>query len=259
MDFKNLLCDKQNGIATITLNRPKALNALCAELTDELGILLDILDQDPELRVIILTGGAKAFAAGADITEMMENDTLGAYASIIKVHEVFGRLEEFRVPVIAAINGPCMGGGCELALCCDFRIAGEKALFALPEVSLGVIPGCGGTQRLAQQVGPSKAKEMIYLCDPVKADKALEMGLVNKVVADEEVMNEALAWAKKIVERPGIAVRFAKEAINSGMKNDFASGQNMELSRFTMAFSSEDQKEGMRAFAEKRKPVYKNK
>jgi enoyl-CoA hydratase len=259
MEFNNLLYTQEKGLGIITLNRPKALNALCAELTDELGLLLDKLDQDPELRVLILTGGSKAFAAGADITEMMDRDTLGAYSAIGKVHSVFDRLEEFRVPVIAAINGPCMGGGCELALCCDFRIAGAKALFALPEVSLGVIPGCGGTQRLAQLIGPSRAKEMVYLCETVKAAKALEIGLVNKVVADEQVMEEALACAAKLIERPGIALQFAKEAINCGVKNDFNTGKNRELSRFVMTFSSEDQKEGMHAFAEKRKPIYKNK
>ncbi len=259
MEFNNLLYTQEGGLGIITLNRPKAMNALCAELTDELGELLAYLDQNPEIRVLIITGGSKAFAAGADITEMMDRDTLGAFSSIGKVHAVFDKLDELRVPVIAAINGPCMGGGCELSLCCDFRIAGEKALFALPEVSLGVIPGCGGTQRLAQLIGPVKAKEMVYLCDIVKAAEALELGLVNKVVADDQVMEEARAWAAKLMARPAIALRFAKEAINCGVKTDFISGKNMELSRFVMAFSSEDQKEGMHAFAEKRKPVYKNK
>jgi enoyl-CoA hydratase/carnithine racemase len=181
-----------------------------------------------------------------------------SYKSIIKVHEVFDQLEGMPVPVIAAINGPCMGGGCELALCCDFRIAGEKALFALPEVGLGVIPGCGGTQRLAQVVGGSKAKEMIYLNDIVPAAKALEMGLVNKVVADDQVMDEAKAMAAKLITKPAVALRFAKEAINCGVKMDFIAGKNMELARFTMLFSTEDQKEGMKAFYEKRKPAYKN-
>lgn len=243
----------------ITLNRPKALNALCDDLTGELGDLIDVLENDPYLRVIILTGGSKAFAAGADIVEMMNKDTIGAYQSIIKTHEVFDRLEELRVPVIAAINGPCMGGGCELALCCDIRIAGTNTLFALPEVSLGIIPGCGGTQRLAQQVGPAKAKEMVYLASPIKAAKAQAIGLVNKVVDDDKVMDEALAMAEVFIQRPAVALRFAKEAINCGVKNDFAAGRNMELARFTMLFSTEDQKEGMKAFYEKRKPVYKNK
>jgi enoyl-CoA hydratase len=259
MEFKNLIYKQEDGVGIIVLNRPKALNALCDDLTSELGRLLSVLEKDPELRVLILTGNSKAFAAGADITEMMNKGTMESYYSIIQVHQVFDRLEEFPVPTIAAINGPCMGGGCELALCCDLRIAGEGALFALPEVSLGVIPGCGGTQRLAQVVGPSRAKEMIYLNDIVKAAKALEIGLVSRVVEDDKVMNEATAIAKKLTQKPAVALRFAKEAINCGVKNDFATGKNMELARFTMLFSTEDQKEGMKAFSEKRKPAYKNK
>jgi enoyl-CoA hydratase len=259
MEFKNLIYKQEDGVGIIVLNRPKALNALCDDLTSELGRLLSVLEKDPELRVLILTGNSKAFAAGADITEMMNKGTMESYYSIIQVHQVFDRLEEFPVPTIAAINGPCMGGGCELALCCDLRIAGEGALFALPEVSLGVIPGCGGTQRLAQVVGPSRAKEMIYLNDIVKAAKALEIGLVSRVVEDDKVMNEATAIAKKLTQKPAVALKFAKEAINCGVKNDFVTGKNMELARFTMLFSTEDQKEGMKAFSEKRKPAYKNK
>lgn len=258
MEFKNLIYSQEDGLGIITLNRPKALNALCDELTGELGELLSVLENDADLKVLILTGGSRAFAAGADIVEMMDKDTIGAYHSIIKTHEVFDRLEEFRVPVIAAINGPCMGGGCELSLCCDLRIAGSKALFALPEVSLGIIPGGGGTQRLRQQVGPARAKELIYLATPINAAKALEIGLVSKVVEDEKVLEEAKALAIKLTERPAVALRFAKEAINCGVKTDFNTGRNMELARFTMLFSTEDQKEGMKAFYEKRKPAYKN-
>lgn len=258
MEFKNLIYTQEDGLGIITLNRPKALNALCDELTGELGELIAVLENDADLRVIILTGGSRAFAAGADIVEMMDKDTIGAYQSIIKTHQVFDRLEEFRVPVIAAINGPCMGGGCELALCCDMRIAGSKAIFALPEVSLGIIPGCGGTQRLTQQVGPARAKEMVYLATPINAAKALQIGLVNEVVDDDKVMEQARAIAVKLMEKPAVALRFAKETINCGVKTDFMTGKNMELARFTMLFSTEDQKEGMKAFYEKRKPVYKN-
>jgi enoyl-CoA hydratase/carnithine racemase len=259
MEFRNLIYKQEAGLGIIVLNRPKALNALCDDLTGELGELLSVLVKDPELRVLILTGNSKAFAAGADITEMMSKGTMESYQSIIKVHQVFDFLEEFPVPTIAAINGPCMGGGCELALCCDFRIAGEKALFALPETGLGVIPGCGGTQRLAQIVGPTNAKEMIYLNDIVQAAKAQEIGLVSKVVADDQVMDEAKAMAAKLMKKPAVALRFAKESINCGVKMDFITGKNMELARFTMLFSTEDQKEGMKAFYEKRKPEYKNK
>jgi Enoyl-CoA hydratase/carnithine racemase len=259
MELKHLIYKFEEGLGIIELNRPQAMNALCAELTNELGELITELEATPELRVLIITGSSKVFAAGADIVEMMNNGTLETYQEIIKVHKVFDRLDELPVPTIAAINGPCMGGGCELALCCDFRIAGEKALFALPEVSLGVIPGSGGTQRLPMLVGPSRAKELILLNDVVKADKALGIGLVNKVVADDKVMDEARDMASKLMQKPAIALRFAKEAINFGVKNDFNTGMSMGMSRFTMTFSSEDQKEGMQAFYEKRKPVYKNK
>lgn len=258
MEFRNLIYTQEEGLGIIELNRPKAMNALCDELTGELGEVISLIEDDPQLRVLIVTGSSKAFAAGADITEMMNNGTLESYQSIIKVHQVFDRLEAFHCPTIAAINGPCMGGGCELALCCDFRIAGENALFALPEVSLGVIPGCGGTQRLVEAVGPSKAKEMIYFNDVIKGSKAQEIGLVNKVVADEKVMDEAKAMAAKLMQKPAIALRFAKEAVNCRVKTDFNTGRNMELARFVMAFSSNDQKEGMKAFYEKRKPTYTN-
>lgn len=258
MEFKHLIYTQEGGVGIITLNRPQVLNALCAELVRELGSLILLLQDAADLSSLILTGGPQAFAAGADISEMMDQDTLGAYRSIIKTHEVFDGLEEIGVPVIAAINGPCLGGGCELALCCDLRIAGSKALFALPEVSLGIIPGCGGTQRLTQQVGPARAKELIYLAVPINAAKAQEIGLVNKVVADDQVMEEAKAIALKLKERPALALRFAKEAINCGVKSGFATGKNLELARFTMLFASEDQKEGLQAFSEKRKPVYKN-
>lgn len=258
MEFKNLIYKQGAGLGIVELNRPKALNALCDDLTGELGQLLSVLENDPELRVLIVTGSIKAFAAGADIVEMMNKGTLEAYQSIIKVQQIFERLEELPVPTIAAINGPCMGGGCELALSCDFRIAGEGAMFALPETSLGTIPGCGGTQRLPMIVGPSKAKEMIFFNDILKAQQALEIGLVNKVVADDKVMDEATAWAEKLIKKPAVALRFAKEAINTGVKTDFISGKNMELARFTMTFSSHDQKEGMKAFYEKRKPNFTN-
>jgi enoyl-CoA hydratase/carnithine racemase len=257
--FKHLIYKFEDGLGIIELNRPQAMNALCAELTYEIGELLTELENSPELRVLILTGNRKVFAAGADIGDMMDKGTLDVFPSIIKINKVVNQLDELPVPTIAAINGPCMGGGCELALCCDFRIAGENAQFALPEVSRGVIPGSGGTQRLPLIVGLAQAKEMILLNKMVMADEALKIGLVNKVVADDEVMNEARALAVRLMKKPAVALRFAKESINFGVKNNFNTGMNMELSRFAMCFSSEDQKEGMKAFFEKRKPVYKNK
>ncbi len=258
MDFKYLIYSQENGVGVITLNRPNVLNALCNELIFELGELTAFLENDPDLRALIITGGSRAFAAGADILEMMDKDTINVYYTAINTHEIFDRLEGFKVPVIAAINGPCMGGGCELALLCDMRISGTKALFALPEVSLGIIPGAGGTQRLTQLVGAARAKELIYLATPISAAKAQEIGLVNKVVDDDQVLEEAKSIALKLIERPAIALRFAKEVINCGVNKGFAAGKDMELARFAMLFSTEDQKEGMKAFYEKRKPLYKN-
>ncbi|HWQ75218.1 MAG TPA: enoyl-CoA hydratase-related protein [Syntrophomonas sp.] len=259
MEFKNLIYEQENGLGIITLNRPKAFNALNEDLTFELGELASVLNGNQDLRVLIITGGSRVFAAGADIIGMMNASVMDAYRQVVIGHRVFDRLENLQFPTIAAINGPCLGGGCELSMCCDFRIAGEGAVFGLPEVSLGIIPGCGGTQRLAKLIGQARAKEMIYLCDTIKASKALEYGLVNKVVADELVMEEAKAFAVRLIQKPGVALRFAKEAVNCGVQYDFSSGKGMELSRFSMAFSTEDQKEGMKAFAEKRKAQYKNK
>jgi enoyl-CoA hydratase/carnithine racemase len=259
MDFNNLIYTQEGGLATVTLNRPKSLNALCRELNEELDSVVSMMENDPEIRVLILTGGNKAFAAGADINEIMHFDTMETYRFMSKTQGMFNRLEELPFPVIAAINGPCMGGGLELAMCCDFRIAGEGALFGMPEVTIGVMPGNGGTQRLTKLVGQVKAKEMIYLGSAVKAAKALEIGLVNKVVPNEKVMEEAENMAAQLMARPGIALRFAKESINAGVKADFNTGRNMELDRFAMIFSTADQKEGMKAFTEKRKPVYQNK
>jgi enoyl-CoA hydratase len=259
MEFKHLIYTFEGGLGILQLNRPQVMNALCAELTLEIGVLLTELENDAALRVLIFTGNSKVFAAGADIFDMMDNGTMEAFPSLVKIHQVVNQLDDLPVPTIAAINGPCFGGGCELAICCDFRIAGENAQFALPEVSLGAIPGSGGTQRLPMLVGPAQAKEMILLNKMVKADEALAIGLVNKVVADEEVMNEARAMAAKLMKKPAVALKFAKESINFGLKNNFNAGMNMELSRFAMTFSSADQKEGMHAFYEKRKPVFTNK
>lgn len=259
MDFKNLFYTEENGLATVTLNRPQSLNALCGELNEELGAVISMMENDPEIRALILTGGKRAFAAGADINEIMHFDTLETYRFMLKAHHMFDRLEELPFPTIAAINGPCMGGGLELAMCCDFRVAGEKALFGMPEVTIGVMPGNGGTQRLARLVGQSQAKEMIYLGGTINPAKALEIGLVAKVVPAEKVMEEARGLAEQFISRPGVALRFAKEAINAGIKSDFNTGRNLELDRFAMLFSTEDQKEGMEAFTAKRKPVYKNK
>ncbi len=258
MEFNNLIFTREEGLAIITLNRPKAMNALNTEINTELMSVCEILENDPTARVLIITGSIKAFAAGADITELMEADSMAAFKNSSFAHSVFDRIEALPIPTIAAVNGLALGGGCELSLSCDFRLAGEGAMFGLPEITLGIIPGAGGTQRLTKIVGPTKAKEMIFLGSPVKAPKALEIGLVTKVVPDEEVMNEARKMAEKLISRPGVALRFAKEAINCGVCTDMANGKRFEMAHFSMLFATKDQKEGMRAFAEKRPAVFKN-
>jgi len=260
MEFKNIIFEQQeDGLAIITLNRPKAFNALCTELNDDLEAALDIVEADPNVRALIVTGGSKVFAAGADITEMMTADPMEGYRIVSSAHHLHDRIEALTIPTIAAMNGPAFGGGCELSLAFDFRIAGEGSLFGLPEVTLGIFPGGGGTQRLARLIGASHAKEMIFFGKPVKADKALAMGLVNQVVADAEVLAEAKKMASKLIAMPAMALKFAKEAINYGANMGLDCGTAMEKTCFAMICSTQDQKEGLKAFAEKRKPVYCNK
>jgi len=260
MEFKNIIFEQQeDGLAIITLNRPKAYNALCTELNDDLEAALDILEADLKVRALIVTGGSKVFAAGADITEMMNADPIEAYRIVSSAHHLHDRLEALPIPTIAAMNGPAFGGGCELSLAFDFRIAGEGSLFGLPEITLGVFPGGGGTQRLANLIGASRAKEMIFMGKPVKADKALAIGLVNTVVADADVLEEAKKLAAKLIEKPAVALKYAKESINCGVNMGLEAGKELEKTRFAMVCSTQDQKEGMKAFVEKRKPVFINK
>ncbi|MBP2652816.1 MAG: enoyl-CoA hydratase/carnithine racemase [Firmicutes bacterium] len=256
MEYKNLTYVQEGGLAIITLNRPKAYNALCVELLSELDHVMSSLEKSREARVVIITGGSKVFAAGADITELMNADTLEAYSNCSNAHRVYDRLEALPFPTIAAINGAALGGGCELSMCCDFRIVGENSLIGLPEITLGVIPGAGGTQRLTKLVGPAKAKEMVLLGVPVKGPQAAECGFANKVVADDVVMDEARKMAAKLMERPRVALALAKETINYAVNVDVNTGKSYERARFAMVFSSADQKEGMKAFTEKRKPVF---
>lgn len=258
MDYKNLIFTQEKGLAVITLNRPKAHNALCAELNDELEHVLSQLERDPEVKVVILTGGPKVFAAGADITEMANADPLKAYQISKQGHRVHDRLEELPYPTIAAINGLALGGGCELSLACDFRIAGENSMIGLPEISLGIFPGAGGTQRLAKLIGPSRAKEMVFLGGPIKGPKALELGMVNRIVPDDQVLEEAKKFAAKLMEKPRVALSQAKAAM-SGIDLELYAGKQLEKAHFAMVCASDDHKEGMKAFIEKRPPVFTNK
>jgi enoyl-CoA hydratase len=256
MNYSHILFDSNNGIAVITLNRPKVMNALCRDLNKELLDVFEQIKNRSDIRVIILTGGIKAFAAGADITEMIDASPGDAEKTSALGHTIHDTIEGLPIPVIAAINGPALGGGCELALACDFRIAAEDALFGLPEVSLGIIPGAGGTQRLLPLVGPGITREMVLLGRKIKGSEAEKIGLVNKTVAPDAVMDTALEMADKLSKMPGVALCLAKKAIAEGLNGTLNQGKGHEKQLFSLAFSAPDQKEGMRSFLEKRKPNY---
>ena len=256
MSYKNIMLQAKENIATITLNRPEAHNALCSELNKDMEDALNHLSQNSDIRVLIITGGPKVFAAGADIKEMLSATPLEALKTSRFAHKINTMLGELAFPVIAAICGPALGGGCELALSCDFRIMGENARLGLPEVALGILPGAGGTQRLVRLVGAARAKEVILLGKNLKAAEALSLGLATSVVADAEVMSAALSMAKVLSEKPASALMLAKQSVNFGEDYGLAAGKVFENILFGMAFSSHDQLEGMSAFVERRQPNY---
>jgi enoyl-CoA hydratase len=258
--YNNVLYQTDNGIGMITLNRPKALNALNSELLTELNGLLDEIAQDESVKVVIVTGaGDKAFVAGADIAEMqsmspMEGRAFGKFGQ-----GIFNKLENIPQPVIAAVNGFALGGGCELAMACDIRIASDRAKFGQPEVSLGIVPGFGGTQRLPRLIGKGRAKELLYTADMINAEEAYRIGLVNKIVPADELLSTAKELAEKIMARAQVAVQLCKAAVNTGMDIDLESGIAYEAEVFGLCFASADQKEGMSAFVGKRKPNFTGK
>jgi enoyl-CoA hydratase len=253
MELKNVILEKEGHLAIVTINRPKALNALNSETLKDLDVVLEDLEKDSNVYAVILTGaGEKSFVAGADIAEMKDlNEEQGKEFGILG-NNVFRRLEKLDKPVIAAVSGFALGGGCELAMSCDIRIASEKAKFGQPEAGLGITPGFGGTQRLARIVGPGKAKELIYTCDLIKAEEAYRIGLVNKVVPLENLMEEAKAMANKIAANAPKAVKYCKDAIDRGMQVDIDSAILIEAEDFGKCFATEDQTEGMTAFLERR-------
>lgn len=259
MEWKHLLFETaDDGIATITFNRPKALNALNAELLGELSCLLDIIAQDEAIRVLILTGaGEKAFVAGADINELAKCNALQGKCFAARGQSAISKLQALNIPVIAAVNGYALGGGSEIALACDFIYASESAMFGLPEITLGIIPGFGGTQRLSRLVGISIAKEMILTGKMISAAEAKEIGMVNKVVAAAELMNEVRKTARNIAQKGKVALRAAKQVINAGIEVDLGAGCRMEIDAFALCMASPDAKEGTTAFLEKRKAVFK--
>ena len=256
MTFEMLNIEKADKIAVLKLNRPKALNALNSATLKELDMAIDQINADKDVDVLVISGEGKAFVAGADITEMKELNAEQGRVFGNLGQQVFRKIEKMEKPVIAAVNGFALGGGCELAICCDIRVASEKAKFGQPEVGLGIIPGFSGTQRLARLVGPAKAKELIYTAGIIKAEEAEKIGLVNKVVAPEELMNATMEMAKAIAKNAPKAVSYSKIAINRGMETDIETGIEIEANLFGLCFATKDQVEGMTAFVEKRKAEF---
>jgi enoyl-CoA hydratase len=245
-----------DGVALVTLDRPEVLNALDYRTLGELVAALESLDADESVRCVVITGaGDRAFAAGADIKEMAEATPV----TLTKANNFarWERLRRIRVPIVAAVRGFALGGGCELAMACDMVVAADDAQFGQPEIKIGIMPGAGGTQRLARALGKAKAMEMILTGTNISAEEALERGLVARVVAREETLAEALRLASEVASMPPLAVRAAKEAVNRAYELSLEAGLEFERRNFFMLFASEDQKEGMRAFIEKRKPEWK--
>lgn len=258
MDFKTIVFKLEKGIATITFNRPKVLNALNRELLVEFSTAVEQIAADEEIRVLVLTGaGDRAFIAGADIKELSGLSALQGREFARAGQAAVNALQNLPIPVIAAVNGFALGGGSEMALACDFIYASETAQFGLPEITLGIIPGFGGTQRLSRLVGKNRAKEMIFTGKMITAAEARSIGLVNKVLSPELLMAETLATAADIAAKGKVAIRAAKQAVNCGMDVDLATGNILEADAFSLCLASEDALEGTTAFLEKRKPVFK--
>ena len=262
MTYQNIILEhvEAGKIAVLTVNRPQALNALNAATLDELANVLARVAADPELRVLLITGaGEKAFIAGADITAMQGMSALEAQAFSEKGQRVMQAIEALPIPVIALVNGYALGGGCELAMSCDWIIAAERAVFGRPEVNLGIPPGFGGTQRLSRLVGRSLALELVITGRQIKADEALRIGLVNEVVPPEQLTGKGLAMARLIAAKAPVAVRVSKQAVQRGLDLDLANGCVLETSLFAFAFGTADRQEGMTAFVEKRAPNFEGK
>lgn len=252
--MNNLLLEVENEIAVVTINRPKSLNALNSETLAELNQCFSEIAERKDIKVMILTGsGEKSFVAGADISEMVNATPAEGRKMGLLAMEAFCKLENMPQVTIAAVNGYALGGGCEISMACDMRIAAENAKFAQPETGLGILPGFGGTQRLARLVGKGRAMELIFTCDQIDAQEAYRIGLANKVIPLAELMEYCKKVAAKIISKGSYAISLAKQAINIGADTDLASGLKLEANLFGLSFSTEDKKEGMTAFLEKRK------
>ena len=255
MSYEMILVEKRDTVAIIRLNRPQALNALCQQLTEEMGAALDDIEADPSIGCVVLTGSEKAFAAGADIKEMQPKSFVEVYKEDF-ITATWERVTTCRKPVIAAVSGFALGGGCELAMMCDIIIAAENAKFGQPEINLGFLPGAGGTQRLARAVGKSKAMEMCLTGRMMDATEAERSGLVSRVVPVVELLDEAMKTANKIASMSRPAVMMTKEAVNRVYESSLKEGLLFERRLFHAAFALNDRVEGMRAFIEKRKPEW---
>jgi len=261
VEMSTLVYSVEGQIAVVTLNRPDRMNTLGGTMKPDLArAFFELARTDDRVRAVVLTGaGERAFCAGADIKERAGQEVRASDFFITQkvTHDLFRAIEEFEKPVVAAINGVALGGGLELALCCDIRLAADHARLGLPEVRLGVIPAAGGTQRLPRLIGEARAKALMLTAAQIDAAQALNYGLVTQVVPGAELMQQAMALASQIAEMPPLAVRFAKRAVNRGMQTDLDSGLEYERYAAAMLVDSEDRKEGMRAFVEKRKPVFR--
>ncbi|WP_307256967.1 enoyl-CoA hydratase/isomerase family protein [Oikeobacillus pervagus] len=256
MKLDLLECVIEDQMAVVSLNRPP-YNPLNWKLFGELSQLMDELEADREVKAVIITGkGDRAFAAGADIRDMMGLKTMDILANNEKCRATFEKMERLSKPIIAAVNGLALGGGAELTLACDLRICSETAKFGFPEINLGIIPGAGGTQRLQRVIGQTAAKELLYFGEMIAAERAYEIGLVNKVVPLEELLDHAKKWAEKLSEKPIMAMRMMKMSVNTGAKVDLDSALDLELACFGNAYATADREEGMQAFVEKRKPHF---
>ena len=257
MAYENIISETRDAVGIITLNRPKALNALNSQLIDELNSALSAFQEDSSVGCVVIAGNEKAFAAGADIREMKDKTFTDVYLG--NFLGTWDDVTEFRKPIIAAVSGYCLGGGCELAMMCDFIIAADTAKFGQPEITLGVIPGAGGTQRLARFVGKAKAMDMVLTGRLMEAVEAERCGLVSRIVPAEKLLDEAVSAAAKIASFSRPVVMMAKEAVNRAFETSLAEGLRFERRLIHSMFALDDQKEGMSAFVEKRKPDFKNK